>query len=93
MNVRDSLIAPHGGKLTECLVEPERAAALKNESKDWPSWDLTPRQICDLELLLSGGFSPLTGFVGQRDYESICSDMRLQDGTLWPSDRSRSPST
>jgi sulfate adenylyltransferase len=84
MNVRDSLIAPHGGKLTECLVEPERAAALKNESKDWPSWDLTPRQICDLELLLSGGFSPLTGFVGQRDYESICSDMRLQDGTLWP---------
>jgi sulfate adenylyltransferase len=84
MNVRDSLIAPHGGKLTECLVDPERAAALKSESKDWPSWDLTPRQICDLELLLSGGFSPLTGFVGQRDYESICADMRLQDGTLWP---------
>ena len=82
--MRDSLIAPHGGKLTECLVDAQRATALKSESKDWPSWDLTPRQICDLELLLSGGFSPLSGFVGQRDYETICADLRLQDGTLWP---------
>ncbi len=82
--MRDSLIAPHGGKLTECLVDARRAAALKSESKEWPSWDLTPRQICDLELLLSGGFSPLSGFVGQRDYETICADLRLRDGTLWP---------
>ena len=82
--MRDSLVAPHGGKLTECLVDAERAATLKRESKDWPSWDLTPRQLCDLELLLTGGFSPLTGFAGRRDYESICADMRLQDGTLWP---------
>jgi sulfate adenylyltransferase len=82
--VRDSLIAPHGGTLIDCLVDADRAARLRHESKDWPSWDLTPRQICDLELLLSGGFSPLRGFAGRRDYDSICADMRLADGTLWP---------
>ncbi len=50
----------------------------------WPSWDLTPRQICDLELLLNGGFYPLDGFLGQADYESVCQEMRLQSGALWP---------
>src|SRR5579864_8566766 len=49
-----------------------------------PSWDLTPRQLCDLELLLSGGFSPLRGFLGREDYESVCRRMRLASGTLWP---------
>lgn len=78
------LIAPHGGKLVNGLVGPERAAELKTASRDWPSWDLTPRQICDLELLLNGGFSPLQGFMGRKDYESVCSKMRLADGTLWP---------
>jgi sulfate adenylyltransferase len=62
----------------------ERAAELKAASKDWPSWDLTARQLCDLELLTNGGFSPLTGFLGRADYESVCSEMRLADGTLWP---------
>jgi sulfate adenylyltransferase len=46
--------------------------------------DLQPRQLCDLELLLSGGFSPLRGFLGRADYESVCARMRLADGTLWP---------
>jgi sulfate adenylyltransferase len=66
------------------MVAPERRAELKAESTDWPSWDLTSRQMCDLELLLNGGFSPLTGFLGQADYESVCSDMRLKSGLLWP---------
>jgi sulfate adenylyltransferase len=65
-------------------VPAERAAELKAQSKDWPSWDLTARQLCDLELLMSGGFSPLRGFLNRADYEGVCNNMRLADGTLWP---------
>lgn len=75
---------PHGGKLVDLCVSPERAAELKESSRDWPSWDLTPRQLCDLELLCNGGFSPLTGFMVKADYDSVCASMRLADGTLWP---------
>jgi sulfate adenylyltransferase len=49
-----------------------------------PSWALTPRQLADLELLLSGGFSPLTGFMGAAEADSVRRDMRLADGTFWP---------
>ncbi len=74
---------PHGGTLVDLIATDERATALKAASRDWPSWDLTPRQICDLELLLNGGFSPLTGFMGKADYESVCASMRLTSGALW----------
>src|ERR1035441_8613095 len=57
---------------------------LKAHSKDWPSWDLTARLLCDLELLMSGGFSPLRGFMNRADYEGVCHNMRLGNGTLWP---------
>jgi sulfate adenylyltransferase len=80
----DHLIAPHGGSLVDLLASAERASELKEASRDWPSWDLTPRQLCDLELLLNGAFSPLRGFMARKDYESVCSSMRLSDGTLWP---------
>ena len=80
----DHLIAPHGGALVDLLAAPERGAELKAASRDWPSHDLTPRQICDLELLVSGGFSPLTGFLGRRDYERVCAEMRLAGGAFWP---------
>jgi sulfate adenylyltransferase len=78
------LIAPHGGELVQLQVPAERAAELKAQSKDWPSWDLTARQLCDLELLMSGGFSPLRGFMNRPDYEGVCHNMRLKNGTLWP---------
>jgi len=65
-------------------VPAARAAELKAHSKDWPSWDLTARQLCDLELLMSGGFSPLRGFMNRADYEGVCHNMRLANGTLWP---------
>ncbi|HEY2412015.1 MAG TPA: bifunctional sulfate adenylyltransferase/adenylylsulfate kinase [Pirellulaceae bacterium] len=78
------LNAPHGGTLVDLSVSASRVAEIKELSRDWPSWDLTPRQICDLELLCNGGFSPLTGFMKKADYESVCSKMRLADGTLWP---------
>jgi sulfate adenylyltransferase len=78
------LITPHGGALVDLVVDEQRAGALRAQSAGWPSWDLTPRQLCDLELLLNGSFSPLRGFLGQRDYESVRDHMRLADGTLWP---------
>jgi len=78
------LIEPHGGQLTNLILDREHAAEKKAESRDFPSWDLTPRQICDLEMLLNGGFSPLTGFMNQADYEGVCHDMHLKSGILWP---------
>ena len=68
----------------DLIATGERADELRARSVDWRSWDLTARQLCDLELLLSGGFSPLRGFLGRADYESVRDSMRLADGTLWP---------
>jgi sulfate adenylyltransferase len=78
------IIAPHGGELTDLIAPAERIAELKAHSREWPSWDLTARQICDLELLMSGGFSPLRGFMTQADYHGVCHNMRLSSGVLWP---------
>jgi len=78
------LIPPHGGELAELIAQPERINELKAHSREWPSWDLTSRQICDLELLMSGGFSPLRGFMTRADYEGVCHKMRLASGVLWP---------
>jgi sulfate adenylyltransferase len=80
----DHLIEPHGGKLVDLRVGDERAVELREASRDWPSWDLTDRQMCDLELLANGGFSPLAGFMVRADYEAVRDGMRLTDGTLWP---------
>ncbi len=79
-----SLVPAHGGPLVNLLVPPERARELKEASVDWPSWDLTPRQICDVELLLNGGFSPLQGFMTRKEYEAVVQNMRLPSGLLWP---------
>ena len=78
------IIAPHGGELADLIATPERIAELKAHSREWSSWDLTSRQICDLELLISGGFSPLRGFMTPADYEGVCHNMRLSSGVLWP---------
>ena len=80
----ERLIQPHGGTLVNLYVDEARATELKEQSRDWPSWDLTPRQFCDLELLMNGGFSPLRGFLTKAEYEGVRDDMRLPDGTLWP---------
>ena len=68
----------------ELYAPADQLGALKQQGAQLPSWDLTPRQICDLELILNRGFYPLTGFLGQADYDSVLQDMRLCDGSLWP---------
>ncbi len=74
----------HGGKLKELFLSEGQADDEKIKAKDYKSWDLTQRQICDLDLLMNGAFSPLEGFLGKDDYESVCDGMRLKSGVLWP---------
>ncbi len=76
--------AAHGGELVQLIVDGDRAEALKDLSRDLESVTLSDCAVCDLELLMNGGFSPLTGFLNQTDYESVLDRMRLKDGALWP---------
>src|SRR5689334_5749332 len=80
----DRLIAPHGGVLKDLYLPAEEAEALRRRSGRLPSLELDTRQLCDLELLLCGAFSPLEGFLGRDDYNGVVEHMRLSDGTLWP---------
>ncbi len=84
LNKTSHLVPPHGGELINLILDRKAAAETKAASRDFLSWDLTPRQVCDLELLLNGGFSPLTGFMNKADYEGVCSGMNLTSGLLWP---------
>lgn len=70
--------------IPELYVSPESAQKLKHEAAALPSWDLTARQVCDLELLMNGGFNPLKGFQSEEDYNGTVESMRTADGTLWP---------
>ena len=68
----------------ELYVSYDSAQKIKMEAAELVSWDLTPRQICDLELLMNGGFNPLKGFLSQADYNCVVENMRLADDALWP---------
>lgn len=70
--------------IPELYVSYESAQKLKHEAGNLLSWDLTARQVCDLELLMNGGFAPLKGFMTQADYEGVVETMRTADGTLFP---------
>jgi len=78
------MMSPNLVPIPELYVSYDSAQKLKLEAGELTSWDLTARQICDLELLMNGGFNPLKGFLGEADYDSVVETMRLADGTLWP---------
>jgi sulfate adenylyltransferase len=68
----------------ELFVSAGSAQKMKAEAAGLPSWDLSPRQVCDIELLMNGGFHPLKGFLGRADYDTVVDTMRLASGALWP---------
>lgn len=66
------------------MAESGRLEEIKESSREWPSWDMSGHQMCDLELLMNGGFAPLTGYQNREEYEEILKSYRLSDGSLWP---------
>jgi sulfate adenylyltransferase len=84
LKIRTKLMQNNLAPIPELYVSYDSAEKLKLEATDLVSHDLTPRQICDLELLMNGGFNPLKGFLSQADYDGVVENMRLADGSLWP---------
>ena len=78
------LIAPHGGTLVNQVVTGAEADALRKEAEGLTRIDLSAKQSCDLEMIGIGAFSPLKGFMGSADFKSVCTDMKLQSGDIWP---------
>ena len=84
MTTKHALITPHGGTLVDrVLTGDERGSALERANA-LPQIQLGPVELSDLELIGNGAFSPLTGFMARRDYESVVADMRLANGAVWP---------
>ncbi len=78
------MLTPHGGILQDLIArDASKKVELVTEAASLKSINLTDRQLCDLELILNGGFSPLTGFNTKADYESIRDNMRLKSGEIW----------
>ncbi|KAI9798602.1 MAG: Sulfate adenylyltransferase [Sarcosagium campestre] len=76
--------SPHGGELKDLIArDAPRHAELVAEAQTLPAIVLTERQLCDLELILNGGFSPLEGFLDEADYNGVVNDLRLADGNLF----------
>ena len=78
------IITPHGEKLCSLMLNEEYRNKLNNDILELKSWTLTNRQLCDIEMILNGGFSPLDGFMNQNNYDGVCKKMRLENNLLWP---------
>ena len=79
-----TLVSPHGGTLVNRMVDADSLETLRTQAASLPRIEMSAKQACDLEMIAMGAFSPLTGFVKEADFRSICTDMRLADGTVWP---------
>jgi sulfate adenylyltransferase len=83
-HVTPALIAPYGGRLVDLLAGDEERREASARAAGLPSIQLSPRSLCDLELLATGAFSPLDRFMGRADYLRVVEDMRLAAGPLFP---------
>lgn len=80
----ENLISAYGGELCNLVVASDQAETLKTTAANLACITLTQRQVCDLELLMNGAFSPLKGFMCQDDYQCVLGDMQLSNGLMWP---------
>ncbi len=76
-------IPPHGGKLIDLLLTGAAAESAAADVDQYPKVPLGLREVADLEMLVTGAMSPLTGFLGEKDYRSVLSEMRLASGLPW----------
>jgi sulfate adenylyltransferase len=81
---RGRLIPPYGGTLVDLTVAGEEREELLRRAHGLPAIQLSPRSLCDLELLATGALSPLDRFMGATDYRSVLESMRRADGTVFP---------
>ena len=79
-----ALVTPHGGKLTPVLVAREERPGLEAKAKGLDVIRITSRETSDCLMIGMGAFSPLTGFMGKADYESVVSTKHLSNGLAWP---------
>ena len=84
MHDNSILIPPYGGRLVDLVVGDDYATELKARASGLPSVQLSERTSCDLELLATGGFSPLDRFMSEEDYRGVLDDMRLANGYVFP---------
>ena len=83
MTVSCDAIPPHGGTLVNRIAPPEQAQELRSKAQHCPVIRLDERAQSDLEMIAIGGFSPLTGFMGRADYQSVLETMHLANGLAW----------
>ena len=70
--------------MNSTITYKKLSESIKNEAVKLPHIVLSERQLCDLELILNGGFNPLKSFLSRADYESVIKNMKLENGKLWP---------
>jgi sulfate adenylyltransferase len=83
MKVVTDTVAPHGGTLINRIVTEEQKAEFLSQADSLPRVQLDERATSDLVMIAIGGFSPISGFMGEADYKSVVDDMRMTDGTVW----------
>ena len=78
------IITTHGEKLCNLMQDEQYRNKFNKDILQLKSLTLSNRQLCDIEMILNGGFSPIDGFMNRKDYNSVCENMRLENNLLWP---------